>query len=126
MSYYRRRRPAYRKAEYRRPKHNVPVNISEYGDRFEARVYALGFSKENISITLSDDVIYISGRREPAEEHPPFILQEYPIKSFERSFELSERADQNAVGAKMEDGVLLITIMKTAASQKPDVEVEIE
>ncbi|MEL6392658.1 MAG: Hsp20/alpha crystallin family protein [Bacteroidota bacterium] len=125
MSYYRRRRPAYRKAGYRRPKHNVPVNISEYPDRFEAKVYALGFAKEDISITISDDVMYISGHRKPVDEYPPFILQEYPIKSFERSFELSDHADQDRVSAKMDDGAVLITVMKTSASQKPDVEVDI-
>ena len=111
---------------YRRPKYNVPVNIIEYPDRFEARVYALGFDKEHISITISDDVMYISGIRTPEEEYPPFILQEYPIKSFERSFELSEHADQHQVSAKMENGAVLITILKTQASQKPDVEVTLE
>ncbi|MEL6275833.1 MAG: Hsp20/alpha crystallin family protein [Bacteroidota bacterium] len=133
MSNYRRgrgrhrhgRRMAYRPAGYRRPKHNVPVNLLEYEDRFEAHVFALGFPKENIAITVSDDVMYIAGTRQPSDEHPPFMLQEYPIKSFERSFELSERADQEQITAKMVDGVVIITILKTKAAQRPDVEVSI-
>jgi len=119
------RQMAYRPAGYRRPKHNVPVNLLEFEDRFEAHVFALGFAKENISITVSDDVMYISGTRVPEEEHPPFMLQEYPIKSFERSFELSERADQEKISAQMVDGVVVITVLKTKAAQRPDVEVSI-
>ncbi|MEL6140805.1 MAG: Hsp20/alpha crystallin family protein, partial [Bacteroidota bacterium] len=57
--------------------------------------------------------------------HHPFMLQEYPIKSFERSFELSERADQEKISAQMVDGVVVITVLKTKAAQRPDVEVSI-
>lgn len=132
MSHQHRRRRGPRQgrrghaAGWRRPKHNVPVNIIEYDDRFEAHVYALGFAKENIRITVSNDVMYISGRREPAEEFPNFMLQEYPIKSFERSFELSEWADQTAISAKMVDGVTIISVHKTPDAKRPDVSVKVE
>lgn len=116
----------YRSAGWRRPKHNVPVNIIEYQDRFEAHVYALGFAKADVSITVSDDIMYISGKRKPHEDRPNFILQEYPIKSFERSFELSERADQAQISAKMEEGVIVITVQKVASAQRPDVKVTVD
>lgn len=110
----------------RRPKHNVPVNIEETGAGFIARVYCVGFSKENVKIHVLDNMIYISGSRQPTEEFPNWLLQEYPIKSFERWFELSEHVDQEAISATFEDGILVITAPKTTAAQTPEREVPIE
>jgi HSP20 family protein len=111
---------------YRRPKYNVPVNILEEDSHFEAWVYCLTFSKEEVKIAVADDMIYISGKRTPKEDAPNFLLQEYPIKSFERFFELSDRADKENITAKMEDGILKIHVPKTEAAQRGMQEVEIE
>lgn len=117
------RRPQYGP---RRPKHNVPVNILETPTGFEARVFCVGFARENVRITIVNDMLYISGTRAPAEEYPDFLLQEYPIKSFERWFELSDKVDQKAITARFEDGVLVIDAPKVAAATSPEREVEIE
>lgn len=111
---------------YRRPKHNVPVNIIEEDSYFEAWVYCISFNKEEVKIAVSDDVIYISGRRKPKNDAPNFLLQEYPIKSFERFFELSHRADQQKITARFEDGILKIHVPKTAEAQRAVQEVEID
>ncbi len=110
----------------RRPKHNVPVNIQETATGFKARVYCVGFAKEDVKISLLNDMIYISGTRKPVEEYPDFLLQEYPIKSFERWFQLSEKVDQSAISANFEDGVLVITAPKTPEASQPEREVEIK
>ncbi|MTB50521.1 Hsp20/alpha crystallin family protein [Lewinella sp. W8] len=120
---HHRRRPQYGP---RRPKHNVPVNIEEFSTHFEARVFCVGFKREDIKISLANDVIYISGHRHPEHDTPDFLLQEYPIKSFERWFQLSEKVDQEAITAKMDEGVLVITAPKAGANMKPDREVTIE
>jgi HSP20 family protein len=123
---YRGRRAHPHQGAYRRPKYNVPVNIIEWPDKYEAHVYATGFAKEDIRITVSNDVLYISGRRTPEDDRPNFLLQEYPIKSFERWFELSEQADQTRISARYDSGVLIITVAKTQAATRPDVEVKVE
>ena len=110
---------------YRRPKYNVPVNIIEEDSYFEAWVYCLTFSKEEVKIAVADDMIYISGKRTPKEDAPNFMLQEYPIKSFERFFELSHRADKSKITAKFEDGILKIHVPKTKEAQRGVQEVEI-
>lgn len=110
----------------RRPKHNVPVNIQETETGFEARVFCIGFAKEDVKINIVNDMLYISGSRKPVEEYPNFLLQEYPIKSFERWFQLSEKVDQEAVTAVFEDGVLVITAPKVAEAVRPEREITIE
>ena len=110
----------------RRPKHNIPVNIEETDRGFTARVFCVGFPKDRISINLTGNVIYISGTRDPDHPNPNFLLQEYPVKSFERWFELSEQVDQQAISARFEEGVLLIEAPLKAGAQGPDRAVPID
>lgn len=112
---------------FRRPKYNVPVNIAENENTYEVYVYALGFDKTNIKIAVTDGLLHISGTRTVDENNlPDFISQEYPIKSFERVVQLSEQVDTNGINAKQENGVLIISLPKTAEAQKPAQEVKID
>jgi HSP20 family protein len=114
-------------AGFRRPKYNVPVNIVDNPDSYEVHVYAVGFAKENIRISVADGMLYISGTREVDENNlPNFSLQEYPIKSFERVIGLNEQVDTANISAKQENGVLIITLPKTPEAQKPAQEVKID
>lgn len=117
--------PAGRPDAWRRPAHNVPVNVAEYDDRYVMHVYCVGFAREGIEVTVTGDTLYVAGRREPAED-PEFLLQEFPIRRFERAFELSEHADRAATTARLtEAGVLEVTVPKLASAQRPDVRVEV-
>lgn len=112
---------------FRRPKYNVPVNIVDNTNSYEVHVYATGFDKANIRLSVADSVLYISGTRQVDENNlPNFSLQEYPIKSFERTIGLNEQVDTGNISAKQENGVLIITLPKTAEAQKPAQEVKID
>ncbi len=111
---------------FRRPKYNLPINIADNEINFEVYVYALGYAKENIKISVTDDVLYISGTRVVDEDNlPNFSKQEYPVKSFERMLNLNGQVDILAISAKQEDGVLIITLPKTAEAQKPSQEIPV-
>ena len=111
---------------YRRPKHNIPVNIIEHEDHIEVHVHALTYNPDDIIVTVTDGVLYISGTREPEVDRPNFIVQEYPIKSFERSFELGSHLDLDNIQAKMKDGVLVVTIARDEKAKGPDKTIKIE
>ena len=112
---------------YRRPKYNVPVNIAETETGFEVYVYALGFDKENIKLSVVDGVLFISGTRTVDENNlPNFSRQEYPIKSFERHIALDDGIDTTGITARQQDGVLIITLPKTAAAQQPAQEIKVD
>lgn len=116
----------FRKGGYRRPKYNVPVNIIEADDHFEAWVYCLSFKKEEVKVWVNENTLYITGKRTPKNDQPNFLLQEYPIKSFERVFELSHRADQAKIVARFEEGILKIKVPKLAEATSDMQEVTIE
>ncbi len=111
---------------YRRPKHNIPVNIIEHDDNIEVRVHALTFDPDDIVVSITDNVLYISGTREPEVDRPNFRLQEYPIKSFERSFELGADLNVENIEARMSDGVLVVSIPYGEKAKGPDIRVEIK
>ena len=111
----------------RRPKYNVPVNIVDNETSFEVHLYAVGFAKENIKISVNDDVLYISGTREVDEASlPNFSSQEYPIKNFERMIGLNETVDKKGITARQHDGVLIITLPKTADAKASTQEIKVD
>ena len=112
---------------FRRPKYNVPVNIDEKDDHFIVSVYATGFGKENIKLSVQDDVLYVSGTRSFEEsEKPNFTKQEFPVRSFERMISLEGQVEVSGITARQENGVLYITMPKTAEAKKPSRDIGVE
>ena len=111
---------------YRRPKYNVPLNVTETDDEFEAFVYAVGFSKENITVSVANDVMTILGLKQ-IDEHqaPAFRRQEFPIKTFERTLALRGQVDLSKITARHENGILIITLPKSAAAQVTEQKIEV-
>ncbi|WP_255068612.1 Hsp20/alpha crystallin family protein [Lacihabitans sp. LS3-19] len=109
---------------FRRPKYNVPLNISENETEYLVQVYATGFGKENISIAVKEDVLYINGQKE-IENPPKFTQQEFPVKTFERVVALNRKVDIENISAKHEDGVLIITLPKSKEALQKDVSIEV-
>jgi HSP20 family protein len=116
----------FRGEHFRRPKYNLPLNIADNETNFEVYVYALGYAKENIKISVQDDILYISGTRTVDEDKlPNFSKQEYPVKSFERMLNLNGQVNVEAITARQEDGVLIITLPKSSEAQKPSQEIPV-
>lgn len=106
---------------FRRPKYNVPMNVADHGDHYQIQVYAVSFDKADITVRVVNDQLVIQGTRaHDTANDPNFLLQEYPLKSFERVLPLSNRVDTTGIVAKQENGVLILTVPK-----KPEVVVEV-
>ena len=118
----RNRRQKFAPAGFRRPKYNVPVNIREHDSGYVAHVFCVGFPKEGIEVSVIGSTLYITGQRTPEDDpNPDFLLQEYPIKSFERSFELSHKVDKQGITAKLEQGILTILVAKTEEAREEEI-----
>jgi HSP20 family protein len=71
--------------------------------------------------------LYISGTRTLSEdEEPNFSRQEFPVKSFERVLNLNGQVDTENISARQENGMLIITLPKTADAQKPAQEIKVD
>ncbi len=92
------------------------VDVHEDGDHFYVEAELPGFSKEDVDITLEDGVLTIRGSRKEETEQKPDGKQPLHVERrwsrFERSFTLPTAVNENAVHARLEDGVLSITLDK--------------
>ncbi len=74
-----------------------------------------GVKAENLNIDLRDNTLTIKGDVSPFEgPDEEDIVIEYEVGQFARQFSLSDTIDQARIEAKLEDGVLRLTLPKVA------------
>lgn len=97
-------------------KHSAPVNVIETEAAFVLEVIAPGFSKEEISITLENNLLTIAGEKKSEKDANTgkMIRTEYQYGTFRRSFSLNKQTDAEAITANFENGVLLLNLPKKA------------
>ncbi len=91
-----------------------PVNISDNDAAYTIEFVSPGRTKEDFQLNLEDGRLTVSSEKnkEVTEEKKQFSLKEFSLTPFTRSFTLPEEADQNAINAGYENGILTITISK--------------
>ena len=92
------------------------VDISESDGTYLFKADLPGMNKQDVSVTLSGDMLTIKGerKRESEETKPHFHRMERSTGSFSRSFSLPENADATALKAAAKEGQLTVTIPKKA------------
>ncbi len=80
-----------------------------------------GLRKEQVSLTLKNGVVTISGTREFALENgEERVKGERPEGSFSRAFAIPEGGDESSISATFKDGVLTVKILKKKGSGDAD------
>ena len=83
-------------------------------------------SKEDVSISVEKSTLKIKAEKETSNEIK-FIRKEFDYASFEKSFSLPKSINIDAISAKVEKGVLNITLpKKEEAKELPAKEIVIE
>ncbi|MEJ7595797.1 MAG: Hsp20/alpha crystallin family protein [Planctomycetaceae bacterium] len=90
------------------------VTLVEMQDRYRMECDLPGIALDDISVSVEDYVLTITGQRKPTElqESAKLVLNERPAREFSRSIQLAKNADVKAVDAELSNGVLVVTIMK--------------
>jgi HSP20 family protein len=97
-----------------------PVDIQETGDAYRLQAELPGLTKDDINITLENNVLRLSGERkfERDVKKENFHRVERTYGTFTRSFALPTQVNTEGVQAAFENGVLTITVPK-AEQAKP-------
>ncbi len=126
------RRSAFDVAPFFRPEISwgtVPaVDIADKQGAYEITAELPGLEPSNIEVKLSNGTLTIRGEKkdEKEEKKKDYYLSERNYGVFERSFHVPEGVDADKIAASFKNGVLSVTLPKTAGAQKGEKKIEIK
>jgi len=114
------------KAEVRRePEYVLPeVNIFETKDGYLVEAEMPGVIKDGLEITLEGNEITIVGHRHAEEVAGTPLFRERNLADYRRVFELDPAIDAKRIAAKMDQGVLMLTLPKSEKVKPRRISVE--
>jgi HSP20 family protein len=104
------------------------ADVSETDGEYLIKADLPAVRKEDVSITVQDGVLTLSGerRQEKHAESEKLHRVERTYGSFARRFALPENADEQGIRAESRDGVILIHIPKHKVEQPQPRQIEIQ
>jgi HSP20 family protein len=95
---------------------SVPrLDISETDQAFEVRAELPGVKKEDVQVAIDSQRVTIEGMCQQANEGrqgEQMVYSERSTRRYQRSFTLPAEVDDAAAVAKLEDGILMLTLPK--------------
>jgi len=89
------------------------VNIYESGEGYVLEAEMPGVAKDGLEITLEENEITIVGHRHDGSPKAEPLFQESHRYDYRRVFELDPAIDTGKISAKMDQGVLTLTLPKS-------------
>lgn len=104
------------------------VDIEEKDKEFQISAELPGIKKDDIKISLKNNVLTISGEKTQSKEEKDknYHRTERIFGKFERSFRLPEYASQENINAEFKDGILHVSIPKLQESISKQIEVKVK
>ena len=100
---------------------NMPaVNIRETDKTYEIEVAAPGMDKKDFHVSVEDNVLIIEAEKkyEDEKKEDNYTRREFSYSSFQRAFSLPEDAKGDDIHASYDNGILLISLMKSKTTKK--------
>ena len=108
------------------------MNISETEKAYEVEISAPGAKKEDMTLSIDSDnnlVIALDSKEEKESENKEerhYIRREFSRMQFKQMLALPENVKKEQINAKMEDGILKITLPKVTEEEKKAMAQKIE
>ncbi len=105
--------------------HHLRVDIYETDDSYTVKAFVPGVTAENLDITTQQHTVTIQAEQ-PVESHDNvrYYLRERPSGTWVRSFNLPMPIDAEHIDAKLEAGVLILTIPKAPEAKPQKVQIK--
>jgi len=101
----------------------APVNILETKDGYILQAEMPGVSKDGLQVTLEGNEITIIGRRSDEAVNGQTLFRESNRADFQRVFQLDPAIDTARITAKIEQGLLTLTLPKSEKVKPRKIEV---
>lgn len=102
------------------------MDIKEESDKVIVTADLPGVDKKDINVSVKDNIIEISAecKKEVEAEEEGYVQRERTYSRFSRSAVLPSNVTDEGAKAKLENGVLTITLPKTKGEEKPKIMIE--
>jgi len=104
------------------------VDVTETDGGLEVTAELPGIDEKNIEVKLANHTLTIKAekRDEKEETKKDYYMRERSFGSFQRSFTLPEGVDTDKIEASFKNGVLTVTLPKTAEAKKAEKKITIK
>ncbi|RPI05439.1 MAG: Hsp20/alpha crystallin family protein [Ignavibacteriae bacterium] len=104
------------------------VDIAEHDEQYLVEVELPGVNKEDVKITLENNILTIRGEKKQEKEtrKESYHRVERSYGSFQRSFTLPTTIKSDKIDAAYKDGILQITLPKAEEAKPKQIEVKVK
>jgi HSP20 family protein len=105
-----------------------PADVIENKDSFVVRAELPGLKKEDVKVTLQNNVLIISGekKKELEEKNQAYHRVERSYGTFYRSFELPVPVNAGNIKADFKDGILRVELPKNEEARPKEIEISVK
>ena len=102
------------------------VNVKEDESAYTMELAAPGIKKESCRVSINDDgnlCIAIENKMEHKDEDKKhhYLRREFSYSNYEQNYTLPEDVDKEGIAAKVENGILTVTLPKVKKEEKKEV-----
>ena len=106
------------------------VNVKESEKAYTMELAAPGIKKEYCRVAINDEgnlTIAIENKQEHkhGDKHHHYLRREFSYSNYEQSYTLPDDVVKDQISAKVEDGILTVTMPKTEPKQKVTKAIEV-
>ena len=104
------------------------IDVQDTKDNIVVKADLPGFKKEDIKVSVEDDVLTIQGERKSESDvkEEKYLKTERYYGSFQRRFILPAAIDNNKLNAAFKDGVLELTLGKRQDAKPKQITIDIK
>lgn len=104
------------------------VDVAESEKAYEITAELPGMDEKDIEVNVANGGLTIKGEKkeEKEEKQKDYYVSERRYGSFQRYFGLPDSVDASKIEASFKNGVLKVTLPKTAEAQKPAKKIEVK
>lgn len=109
------------------PHADLRVNISETPENFTLVAETPGMKEEDLDLEIKDGVLTLKGQQKKEEktENKTYRVREFTERSFERSFRIGNTVDHENIAAKLDNGLLTVTLPKKEEAKSRTAKIKI-
>ena len=102
------------------------VDVQEKADAYHLEAELPGLTEKDFTVNVEHNLLTIASEQEQNEERTEngYVIRERRSGAFRRSFSLPEDVDADRIGATFKDGLLTLTVPKSAKAQARQIAVK--